>query len=1019
MRSAGRKPLYRHVGVALVRAAAAPLTDAPDQWPDLTDVPACRGWLDRMWSRPGLAEAVRQASPSLADRVEAIRAGRAVTDRRVRGATVSTARYVLRSIGRPTPFGLFAGVAPVTVTDTPVARCGREHRAAARVNTEWLADIVDRVEGCVDLLERLEVTVNDLARRRGDRLEIPHGPDRVTIGYSSAVAAVWDAAAVPIRFGELVDKLAEHFATDRPKVRDTLGVLVKQGYLLTELRAPYTVTDPFAHVLARLHAAGAGSVPEIASLLRGLDAVLTGLARHNDANTTVAEQHRVRADLIRRMRDLSPAGRTPLAADLLLDCQVGVPRTVTREMERAASALLRMTRRPTGDPAWRDYHGVFVDRYGVGTLVPLLDVVCPDSGLGYPARYQGSVRPTSIPEFSQRDERLAALAWRAAVGGTGEIVLTDEEVTDLGSEDFDARYIPPHVELSARVHADSVAALDRGEFTITVAPARSAGTLTSRFTPMATGSGLASAFRDLPAATVGALRAQLSFGPRYAPAENVCRVPAYLDHVIPLGEHRSHGDEATLIRLDDLAVTATRDRLYLVSRSRRRVVEPQVFHALALDKQPPPLARFLAELPRAFSASWFQFDWGPLAHLPRLPRVRYGRTVLSPAQWRLTTDDLTPRHDHDGWPRVLDRWRRLWGCPQAVELRDADRTLRLSLDEPAHITLLHTHLVKHGQAVLYEATPIAEYGWIGHHAHEIALPLVTTHLTAPDPLRGPLPEVDNTHGQLPGTPGATWLAAKIYTHPERMDDIITGHLPALLDELDADASWWFLRYHSQHETDHLRLRLRTTPDHYAACTKALGKWTQRMRQTGLTGRLVFDTYHPEVGRYGHGAALTAAETVFAADSRFVAATLHARLTTTVPPTALVVAGMVGIIDAFLGNPAVTIDWLTDRPAPTAPARDRQAADEAIRLAADTDVLRRLPGWTTQVDQAWQARARALAEYRTRLPSVIDTDLVLESLLHMHHNRALGIDADSERACRRLARQAAFRRCARPRDGRHR
>ncbi len=27
------------------------------------------------------------------------------------------------------------------------------------------------------------------------------------------------------------------------------------------------------------------------------------------------------------------------------------------------------------------------------------------------------------------------------------------------------------------------------------------------------------------------------------------------------------------------------------------------FHALALDKQPPPLARFLAQLPRAFSAA--------------------------------------------------------------------------------------------------------------------------------------------------------------------------------------------------------------------------------------------------------------------------------------------------------------------------------------------------------------------------------------------------------------------------------
>ncbi|MGH3913959.1 MAG: hypothetical protein ACRDTC_11215, partial [Pseudonocardiaceae bacterium] len=37
--------------VALLRAAAAPLTNVPDQWPDLSDTGACRVWLDRMWSR--------------------------------------------------------------------------------------------------------------------------------------------------------------------------------------------------------------------------------------------------------------------------------------------------------------------------------------------------------------------------------------------------------------------------------------------------------------------------------------------------------------------------------------------------------------------------------------------------------------------------------------------------------------------------------------------------------------------------------------------------------------------------------------------------------------------------------------------------------------------------------------------------------------------------------------------------------------------------------------------------------
>lgn len=71
------------------------------------------------------------------------------------------------------------------------------------------------------------------------------------------------------------------------------------------------------------------------------------------------------------------------------------------------------------------------------------------------------------------------------------------------------------MELAGRINATSAQALERGDYTLTVAPARSAGTLTSRFTPMTTGSGLEEAYQALPAATEGALLAQLSFPPVY------------------------------------------------------------------------------------------------------------------------------------------------------------------------------------------------------------------------------------------------------------------------------------------------------------------------------------------------------------------------------------------------------------------------------------------------------------------------------------------------------------------------
>lgn len=1029
MRARDRKPLYRHTDVALLRAAATPLTQAPDRWPDPADAEGCRVWLDQVWSRSDLADAVRQASASLAERVEAILAGKAVTDKQVRRATLSIARYLLRGIGRPTPFGLFAGVAPARWGPEAQARWGEGHRALARVDTGWLAEVIARAEGCAELLERLDVVVDDLAVRRGGRIEIPRGANRVSILYTPAVAALQAAAAAPVRFGDLVDSLAEEFTVDRAKVAGALTELVRQGYLLTSLRAPLTVTDPLTHLLDRLHDTDAASIEATASLVGELEAIRTDLRRHNDSTTTKAGRSRLRAAITGRMTRLCSAGRTSLAVDLLLECDVRVPEHVAAEMEWAASALLRLTRQPTGEAAWRDYQAAFTERYGTGTLVSLSEVIDPDVGLGYPAGYRGSLLPEPAPAVLERDERLLALAWRALADGSREITLTEELIGELTGEAFDERYIPPHVELSARIHATSSAALQRGDYTLTVAPARSAGTLTSRFTPMATGCGLGETFRALPAATEGALRAQLSFGPLYPHAENICRVPAYLDHVLPLGEHREPGsvsaDGQTLLRVEDLAITATRDRLHLVSISRRRVVEPQVFHALALDKQPPPLARFLAQLPRAFSAAWYQFDWGPHAErLPFLPRVRYRRTTLWPARWRLATGDLPPRGAGAGeWRNRLGRWRQRWGCPDVVELREADRTLRLTLEEPAHAAVLHAHLARHGQAILFEATPVAEFGWIDGHAHEIAVPLTTTRGAAPSSVRG-LPMVTNTHGHLPGDPDTTWLSTKIHTHPERMNEIIADHLPGLLAKLGAehtDPSWsacWWVRYRGPRETDHLRLRVRTGPGGHAAGMVVVGQWTQRLRQAGLAAGLLIDTYRPEIGRYGPGKAMDAAEDFFAADSDLVALALRDLPAAAVHPAALVVANMVGILSGFFGGLAEAMHWLAARRVPSTPATDRAVTEQAIRLATNPAAARELPRWTAALDRAWQARADTLATYRERLPPDADLGVVLESLLHMHHNRAIGIDPEGERMCRRLARQAALHWQARARAGEH-
>jgi thiopeptide-type bacteriocin biosynthesis protein len=1001
---------YRSSGAALLRAAAASIDQGPGWWPDLDDLTSCQNWLSQVWSLPGFADEVWHSSRALAAKVETMLDYRRPTKGRdIRRACTSVMRYLLRATGRPTPFGLFAGVAPASLAESTVVCWGTDHRPVARVDTQWLADVVDQLEAMPDLLECLDVQFSDLARVRGKRIETPFGPERSSVRYTKAVQEVHETTTSPVTYGVLAARLRERFPGGNPEsLHALLTGLIRQGLLITNLRAPFTVIDPLHHVIGRLETAGAHRIAAAASILTRLQTIHAALDAHNRPGSAVAtRQHR--EEITAAMAELSTAGRCPLSVDLVLDCEMQIPTHVADEMQHAASVMLRLSRRPFGDAAWHDFHTRFLHRYDTGALVPVTEVTDLDSGLGFPASYLGSVAAVPIEPATRRDQLLLGLAMQAVADGTGEVVLTENMITALTEDNgFDGRHFPAQVELAARIQAASADALTAGDYTLVVTPARSAGTLTCRFTPLSTGSGLDEVYRSLPVTVADALPVQMSFPPAYPHGENVCRIPAYLPHVLRFGEHHVH-DPAVDIAMNDLAIYATSERLHLVSVSRNQVIEPQVLHALALQKQPPPIVRFLAHLARGFSALWTEVDWGPHCHeLPFLPRLRYRRTVIFPARWQLVAGMLPGKVASAGeWNAALNRWRSVWRCPDVVELREDDRTLRVDFTVPAHLALVREHLDKQSKATLTEAPRATGLGWAGGHVHEIAIPFVTCRPPAPSPLIGVPPVIGNAHGHSPGAPGSRWLQLKLHTHPERFDQLIYMHLPELRHTIDGDLRIWFVRYRSPWETPHLRVRLHI-PDHaqFGSYAAAVGQWTQRLRQQGIVGDVVIDTYRPEVGRYGDGPAMQAAEDVFVADSDVVAALLRHRDALGMPAVALGAVSMISIVEGFLGGVEPAMHWFTGQVPTSGPSIDRILASQVLALAR-SDQGWHLPTWPDDVTAAWAARAHALATYSDQVLAGPDVARVLESLLHMHHNRLIGIDPGSERDSRRLARQAAL------------
>ncbi|NUR25380.1 MAG: lantibiotic dehydratase family protein, partial [Catenulispora sp.] len=528
-------------------------------------------WLRDVWSQVDVAEALEHASPVLASQVRALCASDTPAGRDVRRAAESVARYVLRAEQRATPFGLFAGVASAAFGRRAGAAWGSDHVVVARASAEWLVAVVERLESFPELLERLSVVVNNTAQVRGRALVVPYesgtlGDRRraveVSMPLTDPLRVVLDLACEPICVGVLADKLAAGFPGAGPgRAQQLVCGLVHNHVLITSLRAPSTETDALDYLLDRLDDVDGEAVAPAADLVRELHAV------RGDLRECVSRSGRARAAA--RMRSVVPGLRShPLALDLRLDARIELPDQVAAEIERAAGVLARISALPYGTAAWKAYQRRFYERYGIGTMVPLADVVS-DSGTGFPDGYPGVAGDTRRSRLNERHDALVRLAQAAVLDGLDEVVLTDELIAalDLGPE---RPRVPPHLEVGVRVQAASAEELQRGRFRLEmVSVSRGAGVTTGRFLGVLARRDrerLAAELADLPTADAGTIAAQLSFPPLHPTSAHVTRTPQVLPTVISVQEHRTASTD--VLTPDDVAVACDDRRKYLAAPER-------------------------------------------------------------------------------------------------------------------------------------------------------------------------------------------------------------------------------------------------------------------------------------------------------------------------------------------------------------------------------------------------------------------------------------------------------------------
>ncbi|MDG4763882.1 lantibiotic dehydratase [Solwaraspora sp. WMMD406] len=936
---------------------------------------------------PVLREAIAVASPDL-DAAMELSDGEDHAD--ARRTALAVAGYSARMTFRATPFGLFSGVTAAGIGG-PWARalCGEAHQTRTLPDGGWLVALMARLHRDLSVVSGLYVSVNPTLRKRGGRLVLQrwHQPDgrassqlqEVSIGAVGPAADVLHAADQEVAVARL---LAEASGPDLDSGLLIVSELLKAGFLHSELTRAVNHRDSLREIEGILQRVASPIANEVREVAR--------LAREYDKRSLGSGLPAFRA--LTQQMQLVAAARHQVCVDTRLDAEIRLPRAVGEEVRHVAGLLWRL--RVYSEHPLADFHQDFVDRYGFDRAVPVLDVLDEYRGLGLPVGYAAGrpLQSSQSPVHTVRDGQMFALWARTAGRGAAQVFL-DEDVAQDWWEGFPlSEESPQSCDLFARLAARDIWAMARGDFTLVEpwfneAPATAGFARFLDLIPEAT-TALQETVRSDRTGDAGSCFAEVQFSPLQPRLTNVMRAGGRSGRQICVDRAPiAPGD----IAVRDLSVFSDGRRLHVQTQNGERLV-PVAGHGLG-RRHAPAVARFLLEIghrPRPHGWQWGR----PLQeYAPFLPRVSAGRSVLAPASWLLPAAVIQAAGDAAQWQSALDRWRREADLPDRVEAGASDMRVPVDLTSSEGVGLLRREVNLHGVTRVREVLDVPD-GWLrgpdGYHVAEIVAPVVPTEphtvsgRASPSIVRPVRPAGSGEH--LPGA--GRWLYAVLPVPHRSQDDVLTV---LAKDFASHHQRWFFVRYHD-HGSPCLRIRVRTTRAGQGTVLGMLADQVCRLREGGLAGGFRFDTYDPEIERYGGPDLITTAEELFCADTAAVLADISSGRSTVVT-AALSVVGLLHM----LAPRAEDRRWLSGIKGQPGHHRAR------VRALAVSG----LDEWLGPVASLWRRRLTVASRYGSQLGLLTSErrNHVVRSVIHMHCNRLVGTEQSMEAQVLRLARDA--------------
>ncbi len=803
----------------------------------------------------------------------------------------TAAKYLLRMGYRCTPFGRFAGVSiGKWATETAIELAEAvAHKPNVRLDIDYLCSLVAYMHRLPEIRSKLLYYPNTTLYKIGDQLRyLEYGLQKKYRIYElvHVEASVYvELLLQKATHGATIDALTELLTQEGIAVEEASAFIhevIDNQVLVSELECNLTGSYYFSTILDTFSKRNIHH--PIVSLLREVASELTYL------NTESSSQHRTAFEgILSRLGTIKPESGQLLQVDTLhITCSNQLTHSVAEALKEAL-VFLATTQTYTQPENLRRFKEAFQERYE-GRFVPLMEVLDAETGIGYASsRTETSRTETSdllahIPvqratesvihyPWSAWQQFLLDQYWKCIYAQGTEITFSAADLSQFSAPTNTAP-LPDSLYTLCSVLAENSVQITNGNFLVyhKGTAGASMANLLSRFCYLD---------EELHQKIRQALDLEQSRYPDVVLAEiihlnqtragNVSVRPSLRAYEIPIAA-RSGVDDAHTIPLNDLLIGIRNQSIVVFSQKLRKEVIPRLGTAHNYQFRSLPHYHFLCDLQVQNKINGLQWDWGMLQNAPFLPRVVYGKVILSVAQWTLSKEETTivkttQAHELLAAIRKIREQRNI---PRFITVAEYDYELPIDLENLFLLELLQTLSLHKTQLVLKEnllqENNLFVQSPAGKHTHECIIPWHCSYAEKERvPSQNPETESDVSVTRSFSI-GSEWLFFKIYGGVKTTDKILREVIEPLTTRLLADQtidSWFFVRYNVP--THHIRVRFHEQDAFFSTVITQLYQALSPYLAEELVSSIQTDTYHRELERYGTDT-MVASEQFFYYDS---------------------------------------------------------------------------------------------------------------------------------------------------------